>query len=110
MNDIEKKLNELLDLISNQDEISEFKEIEKNLLENQHINKKLNEFKKIQKKITLYEYHNNTLPLEYKKSYENSLNNLLNIPIFNKYINLQSEINDIIQQITFMIEQELNDK
>ncbi len=110
MNKIDQKINELISLISNQEEVLRYNEIEKELHQNELIKNKIDAFKKLQKKMVIYEHHNNHVPDEVNERYNEAYYELLDIPIYNEYIHLQSEINELLQLITSIIEEELNKK
>ncbi|MDF2699570.1 MAG: hypothetical protein K0Q49_1126 [Haloplasmataceae bacterium] len=108
MNNINEKLNELIDLLKNQDEVIYFNQIEDKLKANQFINEKLNQFRKMQQKHVLYENKNGKVPVDVNSKYENLQNELFEIPVFNEYLNLLNDINDVIQSVAFIIESEIN--
>lgn len=110
MNEINKKIDELINLISNQEEVKRYKEIERALHENDYIKCKLEEFRKLQKRMVIYEHKQNELPVEINQRYDKLYNELINIPIFNEYLTLQEEINELLQTITSIIETEINTK
>ncbi len=108
MNEIEERINELIRLIRNQEEVKRYNEIEKMLMENDYVKQKIEEFKKYQKRIVIYESHHNKIPDEVEERYEGLYKELLEIPVFNEYITLQNEINELFQTITSIIETEIN--
>lgn len=106
--EIEEKLNELIDLIKNQEEIKNFKKIESKMLENEYLNSRIEAYKKMQQRVVLYESKNDDLPKEVSEELDSLYNELFEIPIYNEYTNLQNEINDLFQHITFILETEIN--
>ncbi|QVK19468.1 YlbF family regulator [Mycoplasmatota bacterium] len=108
MNEVEAKINELINLISDQEEVKRYKQIEKEMHQNKYIINKIEDFKKFQKKMVIYESHHNQIPEEVNKRYNSLYNELLEIPIYNEYITLQKEINELLQEITKIIEFELS--
>lgn len=109
MNEIEIKINELINLIDDQEEVKRYKLIEEELNQNEFVKNKIEEFKKLQKKMAIYESHQNIIPDNINEKYTKLYNELFEIPIYSEYIFLQQEINDILQQITQIIEYELNE-
>ncbi len=110
MNEIDKKITELMDLISEQEEVKRYKLIEKALDQNDLVKNKIENFKNLQKKMAIYESSHDKVPIEMSQKYDQLFNDLLDIPIYNEYLALQEEINDLLQQITSIIEEELNKK
>lgn len=108
MNEIDKKIDELINLFNNDEVIKRYKEIENSLNENEYVKMKIEEFRKYQRKIVIYESKNKEIPKEVNDRYELLYNELLEIPIYNEYLLLQQEINDLIQTVTNIIETELN--
>jgi cell fate (sporulation/competence/biofilm development) regulator YmcA (YheA/YmcA/DUF963 family) len=105
---VQEKLDELIELLNNQEEIPRFKEIEKQLKQNDYIQSRVNEYKRWQQKVVLVENKNQELPQETSDKLDRLYNELFEIPIYNEYSLLQEEINDVLQQISFILEEELN--
>jgi cell fate (sporulation/competence/biofilm development) regulator YmcA (YheA/YmcA/DUF963 family) len=103
-----EKLDELIELLHNQEEIPRFKEIEKQLNQNSYIQSRVNEYKRWQQKVVLVENKNQELPKETSDKLDRLYHELFDIPIYNEYSLLQEEINDVLQQISFILEEELN--
>lgn len=108
MNEIEKKINELIELISNQEAVIRYKEIEKAMSQNEYIKNKIETFKNLQKRIVIYEAKHQDVPKEIIQRYDKLYQELIDIPIYNEYLMLQREINEILQTITAIIEEEIN--
>lgn len=110
MNEIEVKINELMTLLSNEVAIKRYKSIEKALFKNDYVKNKIEAVKKLQKRMAIYESKTQKIPLEIQARYDDVLNELQDIPIYNEYITLQAELNNLIQLITNIIETEINKK
>jgi cell fate (sporulation/competence/biofilm development) regulator YmcA (YheA/YmcA/DUF963 family) len=110
MSEIELKINELMTLLSNEEAIKRYKSIEKALFTNDYVKNKIENFRKLQKRMAIYESKTQKIPLEIQERYELLFNELQDIPIYNEYITLQAELNDLIQLITNIIETEINKK
>lgn len=110
MEQIQTKLDELISLLNDQEEVKRYKAIEKTLNKNNYIQEKMKAFKTYQQKITVYEAKHETIPALAQERYDELLDELLNIPIYNEYIHLQTEINHTLQQITSIIEKNINEK
>ena len=108
MNKVEEKLSELIDILAEQEEIQRFKKIEDVLKNNSTIQARIDDYKKMQKKVVLYENKNDDLPKEVSDKLDKAYNELFDIPIYNEFSHLQSDINELLQQLTFIIEQEIN--
>lgn len=108
MNNIKVKIDELIDLISKQSEITRFNEIVKAMEQNELINDKITQLRKYQQKMVIYEAKGNQVPEEAQKHYDELYNELLEIPLYNEYMLLLEEINNLYQDIINIIEQELN--
>jgi len=108
MNEIELKINELIDLIGEAEEVKRFKSIEEELNQNEFVKNKIEDFKNLQKRIVIYESHQNVIPDDVNERYQLLYNELLEIPIYNEYITLQKEINELLQEITTIIEEEIS--
>jgi cell fate (sporulation/competence/biofilm development) regulator YmcA (YheA/YmcA/DUF963 family) len=109
MNNVNEKLTELLDLLSEQEEVKRFKLIEAKLKDNPLVQEKIALYKKMQQKVVLYEQKNDDLPNLVEDKLDRLYDDLFNIPIYNEFSLLQSEINDIIKEITGLIEASLNE-
>ena len=103
MSEIELKINELMTLLSNEEAIKRYKSIEKALFTNDYVKNKIENFRKLQKRMAIYESKTQKIPLEIQERYELLFNELQDIPIYNEYITLQAELNDLIQWITNII-------
>ncbi len=108
MNEIENKIDELISLIGEEEEVKRYRLIEEELNQNEFVKKKIENFKKLQKKMAIYESHQNMIPEDINEKYTKLYNELFEIPIYNEYIDLQHEINEVLQQITQIIEYEIN--
>jgi|SRR5690554_340116 len=108
MNEIDKKIKELINLIGNQDEVIRYNKIEKALQENDYIKNKIEKFRKFQKKMVIYEAKQNKIPEEINQRYDKLYEELLDIPIYNEYLSLQQEINEMLQTVSAIIEEEIN--
>ncbi|ERJ13662.1 YlbF family regulator [Haloplasma contractile] len=104
---IEEQLDHLLALIDENEAVRRFRELEKMLNENEVIKQRIEQFKDVQKLYTVKEAKKEEEAEALKSLYEETKDNLLNIPLFNEYINLQTELNDLLQQISFILEHEL---
>jgi cell fate (sporulation/competence/biofilm development) regulator YmcA (YheA/YmcA/DUF963 family) len=108
MNNIEQKLNELMELLKNQEELKRYKLIENKLNDNETIMERIDEYKKMQQKVVLYETRNDDLPQEVSNKLDRVYEELFDIPIYSEYIDLQTELNEVIQHITTIIENAIN--
>jgi len=108
MTNVEVKLNELIELLKNQEEVKNFKLIEQKMLDNDYIKSRIDAYKKMQQKVVLYESKQGDLPEEVNGKLERLYDELFDIPLYNEYSSLQEEINEALQQITFILESELN--
>lgn len=111
MNDvIQKKLDALIEAINEQEEVQRYKQIEIELGKNRYFKDKMKNYKRWQQKVVLYEHQHHEVPKEIETKLDSMYQELLDIPIYNEYLNLQADINEVIQQITFIIETEINKK
>jgi cell fate (sporulation/competence/biofilm development) regulator YmcA (YheA/YmcA/DUF963 family) len=98
----------LIEMIKNSEIILRYQRLEKVLNENQEIKEKLNHLKSIQK--TLVQKKTQGLDIkEIELFYQNLLEEMHLFPLLSEYLTLQEEINEMIQQIAFIIEKGINE-
>jgi cell fate (sporulation/competence/biofilm development) regulator YmcA (YheA/YmcA/DUF963 family) len=99
----------LISMIENDERIKRYQKLEKILNENQVIKEKLNDLKSIQK--TMVQKKTYGLDIRaIEEQYQKQLEEMHLFPLLNEYLSLQEEINDMLQQIAFIIEKSINEE
>lgn len=108
-NAIQEKLDALIETLEAQEEVKRFRDIQ-NLMENNfELKKKIDEYKKWQQRVVIHEHRTGETDERAEEKLDRLYNELLDIPILNEYLNLMNEINDVIQSITNIIEETINE-
>lgn len=101
------EIDQLIDMIKNNESIKRYQRLEKLLNENQDLKEKLEDLKSIQKTLVQKKtYGQDTSQIE--ATYHQKLEETHLFPLLSEYLSLQEEINDMIQQIAFIIENGIN--
>jgi cell fate (sporulation/competence/biofilm development) regulator YmcA (YheA/YmcA/DUF963 family) len=99
----------LIHMIETDERILRYQKLEKILNENQIIKEKLNDLKSIQKTMV----QKKTYGLDVKaieEEYQKRLEEMHLFPLLSEYLSLQEEINEMLQQIAFIIEKSINEE
>lgn len=108
-NSIEKKLNELIEALEEQEEIKRYRQIERRMSQSEELMEKIKQYKRWQQKVVLNEQHTGETPNEAQEKLDRLYDELLEVPIYNEYTNLMGEINDVLQGIIKIVEEVVND-
>lgn len=110
MNDgIKEKLDDLIKTLETQDAIVRFREIQSLMEGNESLKQRINEYKKWQQKVVLHEHKTGETDPKAEEKLNRLYDELLDIPILNEYLHLMNEINEVIQSITNIIEESINE-
>ncbi len=102
-----REKDELIKMIKENETVIRYQRLEKSLNEHEPLKKRLNDLKTLQKQLVRESaLQKNTISLQ--KAYDEALNALLEIPLVEEYFALQSDINDMLQQIVHLFENGLN--
>lgn len=102
---------ELLEEISNSEEVIEFKKIEKLVLENEELNRKIQDMFDAQKQaINAREFGLENAYYLYKKKYEELYNLLRDDVLFNQYLALKNDAKHVMNTVINIIEKEIENK
>lgn len=107
--DIQEKLNLLIEAIEEQEDVKRFREIQSQMEQNASLKRRINEYKKWQQRVVLNEYRTGETDENAEKKLQELYDELTDIPILNEYLHLMNEINEVIQSITNIIEESIND-
>ena len=107
---IEKKINELFETIENSNEYKSYLEIGKVLESDKEINTLIKEIKKLQQKSVNLEYNNDNSYIEVDKEIEKKVKLLNSKPIYQEYLRLMNEFNDVIAMSSNNIEKYIDSK
>jgi len=98
----------ILKAFENNVNIKRYYELEKIINNNELIKTKLDELKVIQKEIVHAEALNKEKALKtLKEKYDNLYNEFLETPLIAEYLELQTLINDLLQNFTAIIEEDI---
>ena len=104
-------LEQLISLLKNDQNLLRYKELEKIINQNEFIKKTLSEAKNLQKqiinlkKINKKEALNQTLA-----NYKSLMEQINDYPLVVEYLELQSYFNDLLQDVTALIQSEIDSK
>ncbi len=99
-------LNSLLSTLNNDEIIKRFKQLEQVINNDQTLLNILKTFKDIQKQY-VQESHYNKVSREVQDAYSSMQKKLLEYPLISEYLELIEDVNNILQNITYMIENSL---
>jgi len=103
------KVDELVEIIKKSPEYIKYNKITCKMQENKEIVSIIKEIKYLQKECVNLEYRKqNTKEIEQK--IEEKLNYLSEIPIYNEYLYLEEELDDLFQNVKYIIESHINNK
>ena len=102
-----RNLQELIQLISEDDKIQRFKELEKIIDHNKSIREDYDLLLQLQKVMVNKEYKKDKNYNEAKTEYESQLEKVRDYPILEEYLDLLEEINSDLSMIKTIIEQEI---
>lgn len=106
--EIKQKLENLIETLEAQEEVRRFIEIERKMHQNVTLKQRINEYKKWQQRVVLNEYRTGETDEHAEAKLRQLYEELADIPIFNEYLHLMEEINEVIQSITKIIEESIN--
>ena len=106
-NDVLKKIDEIVSYIKDTDEYIRFSKIEEQMKNNLEIMNKIDRVKSIQKEIVKFEVDKKDVS-NLEKEIEEILLDLNSYPIYQEYSYLLEDLNNMFQEIKFMIENYLN--
>lgn len=104
------KLDELLSKLKNYDQIKRAEMLKQIILEHPDYLDRFQRILTIQKEIVRLEYSTGMKQTEAKKAYETELEKLLEEPIISEYLQTLEDINDLVQNITSLFNELLNNK
>ncbi len=98
--------DKLIEMIETHPDIIRYKKIEKLINEHQELKDKFNELKAIQKQlVNAKQIQKKEAILHFEKQYLELLSTIENYPLMSEYLALQNDINDMLQEITKIIEE-----
>lgn len=98
--------DKLIEMIETHPDIIRYKKIEKLINEHQELKDKFNELKAIQKQlVNAKQIQKKEAILHFEKQYQELLDIIENYPLMSEYLALQNDINDMLQEITKIIEE-----
>lgn len=98
--------DKLIEMIETHPDIIRYKKIEKLINEHQELKDKFNELKAIQKQlVNAKQIQKKEAILYFEKQYQELLDTIENYPLMSEYLALQNDINDMLQEITKIIEE-----
>ncbi|MCD4826423.1 MAG: YlbF family regulator [Acholeplasmataceae bacterium] len=99
----------LIEMIKNNESIKRYQAIENVLNKNEDLKLKINQLKSIQKQlINAKEVQKQKTIEHFQMLYDQLLEEIQGYPLMSDYLALQGDINDMIQQITQIIEDGIN--
>ncbi len=99
----------LIEMIKNNESIKRYQAIENVLNKNEDLKLKINQLKSIQKQlINAKEIQKQKAIEHFQMLYDQLLEEIQGYPLMSDYLALQGDINDMIQQITQIIEDGIN--
>lgn len=107
---IENKIDELFSTIEESPEYQSYKEIGNILSRDKEINKLIKEIKELQQKSVNLEYNHNPSYKEIDKVIEEKVKLLNSNPVYQEYLRVMNNFNDILSSSTKNIEDYINSK
>ncbi len=104
---METKFDELLASIVASYEYKKYKECEKKVSHNKELNDLVREIKELQKKATKLEYYHDDEYIDIDKKVKEKNNELENNPLYKEYANRLDDLNEIIAQSSYIINEYL---
>ena len=96
----------LIQMIKNDETIQRYKRIEKHINSNPELKAKMGMLKNIQKQLVNAKHIGKTQAVStFQKRYDTLLEEIENYPLMSDYLALQSDINEMIQEIVTLIEE-----
>lgn len=109
IDEILAKVDELVEIIKNSQEYVNYSKITYKLKSNEEIMRIIGEVKELQKECVNLEYRKMDTSLVERKIEEN-LNYLKGIPIYSEYLYLEEELDELFQNVKYIIESHINNK
>ncbi len=110
MEETKKEIDALIDLIKKSKIYTNYQHITKQMDKSKDINRLINEIKKLQKKAVSEEHNGNELELKKTETIiEGVKKELDDIPLYQEYLFVVGELNDMISNIRNTIENVIND-
>ena len=107
---IENKINELFQTIENSQEYKSYLEIGKVLESDSEINTLIKDIKSLQQKSVNLEYNNDPFYKEVDKEIEEKVKILNSKPMYQEYLRLMNDFNDVLAMSSNHIEEYINSK
>lgn len=103
------KKNELIEMVSNLDELETYKKLERLVNDDKSLKKRISEMKSIQKQlVNAKTIGKNNAIQQFENEYETVKRSIEEIPKVDIYLDLQNEINELLKEIKEIIEFEVN--
>ena len=105
---IQVKIDALIDTIKESQEYKRYIEIDKVLNKNKEINNLVNDVKKMQQRAVMLEYHKDHRYKKLDDKVKKLIDELNSIPLYQEYTRRLNDLNDMISYVTYNIEEYIN--
>ena len=107
---IQVKIDALIDTIKESQEYKRYIEIDKVLNKNKEINNLVNDVKKMQQRAVMLEYYKDHRYKKLDDKVKKLIDELNSIPLYQEYTRRLNDLNDMISYVTYNIEEYINSK
>lgn len=107
--DILEKVDEIVDLIKKDSSYIRYQRLKSDISKNSEITSLINDVKNLQKRLVLLEYEKKDT-MVVAATLKKTVDILYSYPLYNEFINTQEEVDEVLQQVKFIIEKVINDK
>lgn len=109
--EILKEADQLANMISSLEEVKFYQEAERAINQNDKVQQLINQIKKLQKQsVNLLHYGKTNAYKQTEQQIETLQNKLDQLPIVTQFKSSQVEVNELLQQVTSLIEKEVANK
>lgn len=107
--DILEKVDELVELIKRDPSYVRYLELKKSVTSNCEVMSLIENVKTLQKDLVKLEYRKEDTK-DIQKKLDDTLEQLKEYPIYNEFVNTQEDVDEVLQQVKFILESIINSK